>query len=304
MSIIKSFSAGDGDMFYILHGSSNFTIIDCFLDDTNKERIVSEISNKRKNKDITRFISTHPDEDHIRGLEFLDGKLGIVNFYCVENSATKSDESEDFKYYCDLRDGEHHYYVYKGCKRKWMNDNDENDGKNYGSSGINFFWPITSNDHYKEALNNVVNGKGYNNISPILTYSMKNNVDIMWMGDMENSFLEKIKDEVEWPEIDILFAPHHGRDSGKVSSDILKKLNPYIIIIGEAPSEHLNYYTGYNTITQNSAGDIVFECADNIVDVYISSESYSYSTDFLENKSKINTELGNYIGSFIPKAAK
>ena len=93
MSIIKSFSVGDGDMFYIIHGSSNFTIIDCFLDDTNQESIVNEIIDKRKNKDITRFISTHPDKDHIGGLKFLDSKLGILNFYCVENSATKADES-------------------------------------------------------------------------------------------------------------------------------------------------------------------------------------------------------------------
>ena len=107
MSIVKSFSVGDGDMFYILHGSSNFTIIDCFIDDTNKESIVNEIIDKRKNKDITRFISTHPDEDHIGGLEFLDSKLNLLNFYCVENAATKPDESDDFKYYRSLRDGEH-----------------------------------------------------------------------------------------------------------------------------------------------------------------------------------------------------
>lgn len=303
MSIIKSFSVGDGDMFYIIHGSSNFTIIDCFLDDTNQESIVNEIIDKRKNKDITRFISTHPDKDHIGGLKFLDSKLGILNFYCVENSATKSDESEDFKYYCGLRDGEHHYYVYEGCKRKWMNENNENDGKNYGSSGINFLWPKTNNEYYEEALENVAIGKGYNNISPIFTYSLENNVKVMWMGDMEHSFLEKIKDEIEWPEVDILFAPHHGRDSGKVSSDVLKKLNPHIIIIGEAPSEYLNYYTGYNTITQNSAGDIIFDCKDNVVDVYISNESYSYNTDFLENESKTNIELGYYLGSFTPKAS-
>lgn len=304
MSIIKSFSVGNGDMFYILHNSSNFTIIDCFVDDTNKESITNEINEKRKDKDITRFISTHPDEDHIGGLEFIDSKLGILNFYCVENSATKPDESDDFKYYCGLRDGEHHYYVYKGCKRKWMNDNDENDGKNYGSSGINFHWPITNNENYKEALEDAANGKAYNNISPIFTYSMKDNVKIMWMGDMEYDFLEKIKDEVEWPEIDILFAPHHGRDSGKVSSDVLKKLNPHIIVIGEAPSEYLNYYKGYNTITQNSAGDIVFECKDDVVDVYISKESYVYSTDFLDDKSKTNANLGYYLGSFTPKATK
>jgi len=304
MSIIKSFSVGDGDMFYILHGSSNFTIIDCFLDDLNKDNIVNEIIQNRKGKNITRFISTHPDEDHISGLKFLDEKLGLVNFYCVENSAIKPNESEDFRYYRLLRDGEHHYYVYKGCKRKWMNDNDDNDGKNYGSSGIDFLWPVLSSEHYNEALENVANGNGYNNISPVFTYSMSNNVKVMWMGDMEHDFLEKIKHEIVWPEVDVLFAPHHGRESGKVSSDVLKKLKPQIIIIGEAPSQNLNYYPGYNTLTQNSAGDIVLECIDKLVNVYISNDSYSYDTSFLENISNINKTLGNYIGSFIPKRAK
>ena len=33
MSIIKSFSAGNGDMFYINHNSDNFTTIDCCYED-------------------------------------------------------------------------------------------------------------------------------------------------------------------------------------------------------------------------------------------------------------------------------
>jgi hypothetical protein len=35
MSIVKSLSVGNGDMFYIQHGSDNFTIIDCCLSDDN-----------------------------------------------------------------------------------------------------------------------------------------------------------------------------------------------------------------------------------------------------------------------------
>ena len=31
MSIVKSLSVGNGDMFYIQHNSDNFTVIDCFL---------------------------------------------------------------------------------------------------------------------------------------------------------------------------------------------------------------------------------------------------------------------------------
>ena len=308
--IIKSFAVTDengepGDMFYIKHASSNFTIIDCCMTEENQDEISKEIVEQKKGKDITRFISTHPDEDHICGLEYLDDKINILNFYCVENEATKPNPSKSFVHYCKLRDDqEKHYYVYKGCKRKWMKDNDKNDGKNYGSSGINFLWPDTSDENFKKAQGLAKEGTAYNNLSPIFTYQLKGNITVMWMGDIEQNFLEKIKDQVEWPKVDILFAPHHGRESGKVSNDILKKLDPHIIIIGEAPSEHLNYYQGYNTITQNSAGDIVFECVDNKVHVYVSKSGYRYDTSFLQEEDIQDSDYGTYLGSFIPKGAK
>ncbi|MDY4231777.1 MAG: hypothetical protein SOX74_06815 [Candidatus Faecousia sp.] len=308
--IIKSFAVSDengeaGDMFYIKHASSNFTIIDCCMVEENQEVIMDEITEAASGKDITRFISTHPDEDHICGLRYLDEVIGLLNFYCVENKAKKNDPSESFTHYCTLRDDKKkHYYVYKGCKRKWMNDNDENDGKNYGSSGINFLWPDTSNEDFQKALSQAKEGKAYNNLSPIFTYSLKGNIEVMWMGDIEHDFLEKIKDQVNWPEVDVLFAPHHGRDSGKVSSDVLEKLKPQIIVIGEAPSKYLNYYSGYNTITQNSAGDIVFDCGGDKVHVYVAKDNYGYDTSFLSDENAENSAYGNYLGSFTPKGAK
>lgn len=245
MSVVKSFSVGDGDMFYIDHNSDSFTTIDCcYSDEDNKETNFEEMKNLANKKGITRFISTHPDEDHIKEIEDFSDIVGIVNFYCVENEAIKEEETDNFKKYCEIRDSEKAYYVSKGCRRKWMNVSDEE----RGCAGINFLWPITSDEDFQDALEKVKDGKEYNNISPIFTYSVENNVRMMWMGDLEHDFLEKIKDKIEWPEIDILFAPHHGRDSGKVSSDILKKLNPHIVIIGEAPSKYLNYYSGYNII--------------------------------------------------------
>ena len=293
MSIIKSFSVGNGDMFYIKHNSDNFSIIDCCLTDDNKEDIVNEIIDKKNGKQIVRFMSTHPDQDHIQGIQYLDDKITIVNFYCVENSAIKTDETDDFKHYCKLRDGEYAYYVFKGCRRKWMNENDEQ----RGSSGINYLWPITSNAEYQEAKKAVSEGKGFNNISTIFTYSLEDGIKVMWMGDLEHSFLEKVKDKIDWPEVDVLFAPHHGRDSGKVSSDVLKKLNPSLIIIGEAPSKNLDYYSGYNTITQNSAKDIVFDCDTGKAHIFVSAENYSYDTAFLVDESITNNNYGTYLGT-------
>ncbi len=100
-----------------------------------------------------------------------------------------------------------------------------------------------------------------------------------------------------------MFAPHHGRDSGKVPTDILDKLDPKIIVIGEAPSEYLNYYNGYNTLTQNSTGSITFECVDNYVHVYIEKSSYAYDTSFLIDLYKSNLSDAYYLGSFVPKNA-
>lgn len=289
MSIIKSLAVGNGDMFYIKHNSDNFSIIDCYMSDDNKEEIVDEIIKNSQNKGITRFISTHPDEDHICGLSYLDERIGIVNFYCAKNEATKKDETEDFKKYCELRDSDKAYYLEQGGTRKWMNQGDEN----RGSSGINILWPKTDNEIFKDALAKAKNGESPNNISVIIKYSLENGVKVLWMGDLETDFMEKIQDEVEWGKTDILFAPHHGRKSGKIPKEILNKLDPKLIILGEAPSEYLDYYKGYNTITQNLAGAITLECITEKVHVYVSNEKYNVL--FLQNED--HNSLDHYVGT-------
>lgn len=298
MSKVKSFSVGNGDMFYIKHESDNFTVIDCNLDSVDANRIIREIKEESRNKSIYRFISTHPDEDHILGIKELDESKEILNFYCVDNDAKKEEETESFKHYCKLRDSDKVFYIYKDCSRKWMNESGpDNNGEERGSSGINILWPDLANKDFKDALNTCNNYGNANNISPIIKYSISNGASFMWFGDLEKDYVEKIKDEIDWPEIDIIFAPHHGRSSGALPTEILKKLNPKIIIIGNAPSEDLSYYSNYDTITQNSSGDIYFECNGKEIDVYCTNENYS--VNFLENKNKISDD--NYLGTLVLK---
>jgi len=290
MSIIKSFSVGDGDMFYIKHGADSFTIIDCCMSEEDREDIVQELKSEAKNKGIMRFISTHPDNDHILGFKYLNEQMNLLNFYCVKNETTKKDKTDDFDEYCTLRDSGKAFYLSMGCSRKWLNQNDEE----RGSAGINILWPITSNKHYKEALEKAKEGESPNNISAIIKYSLNGGATILWMGDLETDFMENIKDDVTIDAISILFAPHHGRDSGKLPEEWLKKMNPQIVIIGEAPSENLNYYEGYNTITQNSAGEIMLECLSGKTHIYVS--NHNYSVDFLNDENVPDT-YGKYIGT-------
>lgn len=290
MSIVKSLAVGEGDMFYIKHNTDSFSAIDCCIDEDKEIDIINEIKSESKDKGICRFISTHPDEDHIQGLKSLNKEWLISNFYCVENEATKEDTSESFDEYCKLRDSDKAFYLYKDCSRKWLNEKDEA----RGSAGLNILWPITDNKDFKEQLELVKDGKSPNNISPIIMYKA-DSTKFLWMGDIETTFLEKVKDNIDFEEVDILFAPHHGRESGKVPNDILEKLNPKIIIVGEAPSKDLNYYSKYNTITQNSAGDIIFDVYEKRIDIYVGNSNYS--VDFLEDKGK--TKFDSYIGSLV-----
>jgi beta-lactamase superfamily II metal-dependent hydrolase len=289
MSTIKSFSVGNGDMFYIRHNSDNFTIIDCDLCEENADAIIEELKAVSKGVGITRFICTHPDDDHFGGIERLDDVMPISNFYVVKNQAIKDKETTSFKRYCELRDGDKAYYIEKGCTRKWMNLGDDV----RHAAGITILWPDTSNEEFKKALAACEVGESYNNTSAVLRYTLENGASFMWLGDLETDFMESITDAIDLTKTTVVFAAHHGRDSGKIPNSWLDKLDPQIIIIGEAPSRHLNYYSGYTTITQNMAKDITFDLVSNKVHIYSSNPSYSHALFADENQ---NTFEG-YVGS-------
>lgn len=293
MPIVKTFSVGNGDTFYIQHGSDNFTIIDCNLQDDRQEEIVDEIIEMSKGKDISRFISTHPDDDHFHGIEYLDERKNIINFYCGKNAATKDPETDSFKHYKSLRDGEKAFHLSKGCTRCWMNKG--NDKR--GSSGINILWPNLDNENYKEALKKAKDGESPNNISIVAHYAIEEGATFCWFGDLETNFMEDIYNDIILRKAAIIFAPHHGRKSGQLPKSWLDDLDPKIIVVGEAPSQHLEYYKNFDTIKQNSAGDVTFDCVGDRIHIYCSSDSYS--EDFLIDDGKLDAYGGYYIGTLV-----
>ena len=140
----------------------------------------------------------------------------------------------------------------------------------------------------------LIEGESPNNISPIIKYWVEDGAKILWMGDLETEFMDNIKNNIKMEPADIIFAPHHGRDTGKVPEDWLDSIDPKIIIIGEAPSKDLNYYYGHNTITQNSAGDITLDCYSGKTHIYVSNPSYF--VNFLDNEN-MPDDYGKYIGT-------
>ena len=290
MTTIKSFAVGLGDMFYIRHNSDSFSVIDCCLPSGRLTQILDEVEEQAAGKGISRFISTHPDQDHISGLTDYDDRFEIVNFYAVKNATSKSEETEDFKRYKKLHD-EKGFCLEKGCSRKWLNEGDET----RGTAGIRILWPIVDDANFQDALKEAEGGGSPNNISPVIRYKLTDGASVMWMGDLETDFMEEIAGAITLEASDILFAPHHGRESGRVPNEWLEEIKPKIIVVGEAPSAELDYYEGWNTITQNSAGDIIFECLKGKTRVFVSDE---YSVDFLDEEEGVADQNGcRYIGT-------
>ena len=273
MSIVKSFSfpLGEirGDCFYIKHDSANFTVIDCFLKegkDANcrKSEIISEIKSESCGR-ICRFISTHPDNDHILGIEDLDQHWKITNFYAVENAIPSDDDDSSLKKYLELKRS-HNYPIEKGISRVWLNKStyDRED------SNIEFLWPDLNNARFNEALKATARGESPNDISCVIKYDASGGGSYLWMGDMETGmqeeFYESQKGKIS--PVDVLFHPHHGRDSARPPDDLMSQLGPQIVVIGNAPSEHINYGDPDQTITQNTAGDVVFVNDSGIIHVF------------------------------------
>ncbi|MEZ5082180.1 MAG: hypothetical protein R2750_01815 [Bacteroidales bacterium] len=154
-----------------------------------------------------------------------------------------------------------------------------------GSSGINILWPNRANEHFKTALQNAKDGKTPNNISCIIKYSLNGGVTAIWMGDLEKDFMENIKDEISLPKTNILFAPHHGRKSGKIPQEWIDAMDPNIIVmVKQFKRFRLCLISRPQQDSANSAKDIIFECEDGKVHVYCSNEYYTI--DFLDNEWK------------------
>lgn len=284
MSIVKSFSFPDGtirgDMFYIKHGSENFTVIDCYLkagDDDNcrLDEILSEIKAESTGR-VCRFISTHPDNDHILGIDELDDEWEILNFYAVDNDIPDNGDDTSLTRYIWLKDNKN-FEIHRGIRRAYLNRESKNDaGETIGSSGITFEWPVLSNEKFKEELESVSEGgkgKCVNNICPIFKYRIEDGPIFMWMGDLETDMQQEYYDyckenDIDIPKCDIFFQPHHGRKSGKTPSDLLEAINPKIIVVGNAPADKIEYGDASKTITQNTAGDILFKTDGQKVHVY------------------------------------
>ncbi len=202
-----------------------------------------------ENRDIWRFILTHPDMDHMSGLYRLfnssQENIGLTCFWDTENDKemSKSDFDkggskgtwEDWQEYCKLRTSAQSPKVihnYRGdTGRYWTEDK------------ISILSP--TQDLVKDANRK----EDWNSLSYVLKIDYAGR-RVLLGGDADANAWSDILEESEAEDIeaDILKASHHGRDSG-YHQPAVKAISPTftIVSVGKKPeTDASNKYRQYS----------------------------------------------------------
>lgn len=334
MSIIHFLNVLEGDCNIIQHdGEKRLTVIDvsnAYNDvDTEMEKNAREsiIRQLRKNRtgvpsdkkdygqkkipdnpidyikklnetSIHRFIITHPDMDHLDGIKDLYTEFNPTNTWDTNNNKEIPDNQsfagynkEDWEFYLSIRDG-----AYSDTSRRTYTAGIEREY--FTDDHLTILCPT----------NDLVNGANestgdYHDASYVLLYTPPKKGGGHWKiifgGDSFNNswdyIMENFEDEVK--DTDILFAPHHGRDSNR-KWDFLKVVNPKVILFGNAKSGHLAY-NNYNTgvrITNNQAGYVVINITDELLEFYVKHKDFA--EHFTNNKKRGRDWGTRYVKEF------
>lgn len=233
-------------------------------------------------RDIFRFIVSHPDMDHLDGIKDLYTDFTVTNTWDTENNkAIALSDSfagyyrEDWKFYTQLRAGN-----VQNTRRLTNYDNDSS--QYWNEDLIKILCPS------KELLRQANVTKDYNDASYVLLCLFPRAGDKYWKvifaGDSDDHswthILQHYKNEVS--SIDVLFAPHHGRDSSR-NYDFLKVLKPRVTLLGNASSRHLAYacYPPIR-ITNNQAGFVVIEILTEKMSFYV--KNYDFARDYMGHR--------------------
>jgi len=308
MPIIHYLNVKQGDCSIIQHGSQHVSVIDVCnakkesLEEAAKSAVYLELAEKgvlgnfnqkgypvnpisymteRDIDSVFRFILTNCDMDHLDGLVDFWGTFSPLNFWDTDNNEEKEFEEgspyseDDWNFYKWLRDSDSQQdpkrlTLYSGARGQYYNKGA--DGKS-GGDGLYVLAPTP------ELVREANETGDHNDCSYVLLY-LSTKFKIVFGGDSHDKTWEHIlkTHRSDVTDIDLLIAPHHGRDSDR-SYAFLDVLKPRLTFFGNANSEHLAY-DAWNTrslrfITNNQAGSMVVEAGSTDLDLYVTHKPFA-----------------------------
>lgn len=305
MSIVHFLNVKDGDCSVIQHISGRVTVVDVCnatpsesLEEEQRRTtlnaatrgVAGNFQQKRypvnpisylKEHSISRvfrYIQTHPDMDHMDGIRAFFTEFDPSNMWDTSNNKEMSDQSWntspyrriDWDFYKALRDNNprsnpRRLTLLAGARGEYYNDN--------GGDGLHILAPT------QELVDAANESEDYNDCSYVLLYRTQGH-RIIFGGDSHDKTWDYIltKGESSLKDIDLLIAPHHGRDSDR-SYEFLDVLKPRLTFFGNAPSEHLAYDAwnnrGLSFVTNNQANCMVVRISHLEMTLFVTNETFA-----------------------------
>lgn len=236
---------------------------------------IEYLKDKLAKNEVFRFIITHPDMDHLDGIKDFFNSFHVWNIWDTQNNKEITDfngggyNKEDWEFYKMIRAGK------IGNRKTYLTPDSYNF---FDQDCIQILAPT------QELINDANECGDYNDCSYVLLFTPKRGVDKQWKilfaGDSHDKtwsyILQAHRNLVT--DVDILIAPHHGRDSNR-DYKFLDTLRPKVTLFGNASSRHLAYdsYRGKTDyrITNNQAGFVIMEVDPNNLNIYVKNQEFA-----------------------------
>lgn len=318
MSTVHFLNVNPGDCSVIQHATGRCSVIDICCGYTKENRLLKAMLERERNfrradyptnpidyikrigvSAIHRFIVTHPDMDHLDGLDALATTFDIVNFWDSGITREKPPfegaryKEEDWDRYISLRDGTDgntSVNAVAGNRFRYANKNEEN------GNDVDGLYILAPDEGL---VRRAMETEDMNDASYVILYRSVGG-RILFTGDAHDDTFDYViknyADDVR--NCSVMIAPHHGRKSDR-EHDFLDVVNPGLTLFGYAPSDHLAYgaYSSRKlpVLTSNAMGDIVLDCENGTITVYVENPHE------VQDKTKRNAQGYYLLGSITRK---
>jgi len=196
---------------------------------------------------IWRFIATHPDMDHLSGLNRLEEEIGFSVFWDTDHNRERDEDNwyevyewTDWELYEDIREGDTDHdniQPTQGQQKKyWKHDN------------IEILHPSPEFIQELNDQNAELEDPEYNDYSYVLKIQHGTR-SILLPGDAEEDVWDEILEEWE-PEVledvHVLKAAHHGRKDG-FHREAVEAMDPAYVIVSVGKKDDQDAYDNYRS---------------------------------------------------------
>ncbi|OEU66319.1 MAG: hypothetical protein BA863_04350 [Desulfovibrio sp. S3730MH75] len=269
---IHFLNVGKGNCTVIKFPSGNLAVVDIDNsriddDDDILQDPIEFLREEYPNQSIFRFVLTHPDMDHMSGLNELHRNRTITNFWDTDNNKEIDTDKlhlggykkEDWEKYQELRAKEEnpktlHLYQDEEARSYWKED------------GVKILGPS------KSMLEKANETEEYNHCSYVIKIEHEG-IKVILGGDATKESWQDILEYHGEEELkaNVFLAPHHGSPDN-IEKNVFKFISPQYVVVSDHRGHNYDY-SYYNNLATEQVystkhfGNITLEVSDTVKNI-------------------------------------